>query len=148
MTLTYYVILCSANARNRNPDSGHSPVKVLNGNGIKAKYINFPNRSTQTGQLINSYLVNKTEFNDEAIHLLFTLNRWEAVKDMEQWIHEGYTLIVDRYAYSGVAFSAAKGLDLEWCKAPETGLLKPDLVMLLTMTAAAISKRGGFGSER
>lgn len=63
-------------------------------------------------------------------------------------LHEGITLIVDRYSYSGVAFSAAKGLDVEWCKAPEAGLLKPDLVLLLTMTADAIAKRGGFGRER
>ena len=32
---------------------------------------------------------------------------------------QGRTLVVDRYAYSGAAFTAAKkvpGLDLEWCK--------------------------------
>ena len=28
----------------------------------------------------------------------------------------GRTLLVDRYSFSGVAYSAAKGLDLEWCK--------------------------------
>lgn len=28
----------------------------------------------------------------------------------------GTSLIIDRYSYSGVAFSAAKGLDVEWCK--------------------------------
>lgn len=70
------------------------------------------------------------------------------MKNMEKLLRDGVTLIVDRYSYSGVAFSAAKGLDLEWCKAPETGLLKPDLVLLLTMKASAIAKRGGFGEER
>lgn len=123
-------------------------MNTLNALGTKAKYINFPDRTTETGKLINAYLVNKKEFNDEAIHLLFTLNRWEASSNIEKLVREGYTLIVDRYAYSGVAFSAAKGLDLDWCKAPETGLPKPDLVLLLTMSAAAISKRGGFGNER
>lgn len=37
---------------------------------------------------------------------------------MEQKLREGITLVVDRYSYSGVAFTAAKekpGLDLEWC---------------------------------
>lgn len=28
----------------------------------------------------------------------------------------GTSLIIDRYSYSGVVFSAAKGLDVEWCK--------------------------------
>ena len=35
---------------------------------------------------------------------------------MESKLLDGTTLIVDRYSYSGVAFSAAKGLDIEWCK--------------------------------
>lgn len=123
-------------------------VEKLNANGLKAEYMNFPNRKTDVGGLINSFLTNKKDFSDETIHLLFTLNRWELKNSMEQKLHDGYTLVVDRYSYSGVAFSAAKGMDLEWCKAPEAGLLKPDMVLLLTMTAEAISKRGGFGDER
>ena len=35
---------------------------------------------------------------------------------MESKLLGGTTLIVDRYSYSVVAFSAAKGLDIEWCK--------------------------------
>lgn len=35
---------------------------------------------------------------------------------MENKLKTGTTLIVDRYSYSGVAFSSAKGLDIEWCK--------------------------------
>uniref|UniRef100_A0A8D8DIN6 Thymidylate kinase n=1 Tax=Culex pipiens TaxID=7175 RepID=A0A8D8DIN6_CULPI len=123
-------------------------VEHLTQSGLKAKFMNFPDRSTDCGKLINSYLTNKDNFTDEGIHLLFTLNRWEARKQMEQLLQDGTTLIVDRYSYSGVAFSSAKGLDMEWCKAPEAGLLKPDLVILLTLTAEALAKRGGFGEER
>lgn len=47
-----------------------------------------------------------------------------------------------------MAFSAAKGLDFDWCKTPEKGLLKPDLVVYLTLTAEAMARRGGFGVER
>lgn len=123
-------------------------VERLKAAGKQAQYLNFPDRSTPCGVLINSYLTNKQDFNDEGIHLLFTLNRWEAKKNMEKLLNEGTTLIVDRYSYSGVAFSAAKGLDLKWCKEPETGLLKPDLVILLTLTSEAMARRGGFGEER
>lgn len=35
---------------------------------------------------------------------------------MESKLRDGITLLVDRYSYSGVAFSAAKGLDIDWCK--------------------------------
>lgn len=123
-------------------------VKSLEANGHKAQYMNFPDRTTECGKLINSYLTSRKDFSDEAIHLLFTVNRWEAVNKMEQLLRDGVTLIVDRYSYSGVAFSAAKGLDFEWCKNVERGLPKPDLVLMLNMTAEAISRRGGFGDER
>ncbi|XP_314179.4 thymidylate kinase [Anopheles gambiae] len=115
---------------------------------IRAQYMNFPDRSTQCGQLINGYLTRKDDFTDEGIHLLFTLNRWERMKEMEKLLKAGVNLIVDRYSYSGVAFSSAKGLDMEWCKAPESGLLKPDLVILLTLSMDALARRGGFGDER
>ena len=85
---------------------------------------------------------------------------------MEKKLRMGTTLIVDRYSYSGVAFSSAKGLDIEWCKvklclilqkknaiffffevvkiqtlllqAPEMGLLAPDLVLYLDIPPEVI----------
>ncbi|KAI9174119.1 hypothetical protein LWI28_012211 [Acer negundo] len=47
----------------------------------------------------------------------------------------GYEVRLDSaiYSYSGVAFSSAKGVDLEWCKAPKIGLLALDLVLHLDM---------------
>ncbi|XP_037049502.1 thymidylate kinase [Bradysia coprophila] len=123
-------------------------VERLLQSGKKAKYMNFPDRSTECGSLINKFLTNKQEFGDETIHLLFSLNRWETKTQMEKLLLDGVTLVVDRYSYSGVAYSAAKGLSYEWCKAPEAGLLKPDLVLYLTLTPEATAKRSGFGDER
>ena len=58
-------------------------------------------------------------------------------------------VLVCRYAYSGVAFSAAKdGLTLEWCKQPDRGLPKPDLVCFLDVSPEEAEKRGGYGKER
>ena len=34
-------------------------------------------RTTQIGELINSYLQKKREMDDQAAHLLFSANRWE-----------------------------------------------------------------------
>lgn len=132
----------------------------------KVKFMNFPNRTTQSGNfyiiliistylfmyypgmIINNYLQNKENLTDEGIHLLFSVNRWEVRNEMERELRSGTTIIVDRYSYSGVAYSAAKGLDFEWCKTPEKGLLKPDLVVYLTLTSEAMARRGGFGIER
>ncbi|GMQ10009.1 hypothetical protein CsSME_00053183 [Camellia sinensis var. sinensis] len=88
--------------------------------------------------MISSYLANKSELDDHAIHLLFSANRWEKRSLMENKLRCGTTLIVDRYSFSGVAFSSAKGLDIEWCKAPEMGLLAPDLVLYLDIPPEVI----------
>ena len=37
----------------------------------------FPDRDTAVGQMISSYLSNKSQLDDHTIHLLFSANRWE-----------------------------------------------------------------------
>ena len=93
--------------------------------------INFPDRSTHIGKMINEFLSNKIELNNETIHLLFSANRWEKFKDLEETLSRGTNIVCDRYWYSGVAYSVAKGMDIEWCKAADHGLHKPDLVLYL-----------------
>ncbi|KAM2537325.1 hypothetical protein TB2_022904 [Malus domestica] len=106
-------------------------VKNLERVGYSAELWRFPDRTTSVGKMISSYLSNESQLDDHTIHLLFSANRWEKRSLMESKLKSGTTLVVDRYSYSGVAFSSAKGLDIEWCKAPEIGLLAPDLVVYL-----------------
>ncbi|ESP00866.1 hypothetical protein LOTGIDRAFT_140318 [Lottia gigantea] len=124
-------------------------VERLKNTGIKAKLLKFPDRRTTIGKMINSYLGQTYDLEDHAIHLLFSANRWEARDTMMTLLNQGTTLIVDRYAYSGAAFTAAKqGFSLEWCKQTDIGLPQPDTVLYLTLTSEAAAKRGGFGEER
>ncbi|KAK1389701.1 dTMP kinase [Heracleum sosnowskyi] len=118
--------------------------------GYPAELFRFPDRNTVIGQMISSYLNSDSQLDNHTIHLLFSANRWEKRSLMESKLQRGITLIVDRYAYSRVAFSAAKGLDIEWCKAPDMGLLAPDLVLYLDISPEFFlsSKRGGYGGER
>lgn len=125
-------------------------VNSLQKQGIKAKFMNFPDRSTHIGGVISQYLQDQNfHLNDKTIHLLFSANRWELSDKIKEQINQGYTLIVDRYSYSGVAYSVAKkGMDVEWCMQPEVGLPKPDLVLLLTLSENEMLNRGDFGKER
>ncbi|CAK1595851.1 unnamed protein product [Parnassius mnemosyne] len=123
-------------------------VESLKNKQIQAEYTNFPDRSTDIGKVINSYLTSKNDLSDETIHLLFSANRWEKSRGIIKTLEEGVSVIVDRYCYSGVAFSAAKGLDLNWCKSPDSGLPMPDRVFFLTMPLDKIQQRNGFGNER
>ncbi|KAL1806348.1 hypothetical protein ACET3Z_029416 [Daucus carota] len=123
-------------------------VKNLDELGYPAELFRFPDRNTLIGQMISSYLNSDSQLDDRTIHLLFSANRWEKRSLMESKLRNGITLIVDRYAYSGVAFSSAKGLNIEWCKAPDMGLLAPDLVLYLDISPEKASERGGYGGER
>ncbi|RVE41116.1 hypothetical protein evm_014232 [Chilo suppressalis] len=78
---------------------------------VKSENINFPNRKTNIGSIIDSYISSKNDLPDEAIHLLFSANRWEQAREIVKTLEEGVTIITDRYCYSGVAYSAAKGID-------------------------------------
>ncbi|KAH9625336.1 hypothetical protein KSS87_003633 [Heliosperma pusillum] len=123
-------------------------VSFLENTGCAAELWRFPDRETCVGKMISSYLANQSQLDDHTIHLLFSANRWEKRSLMEDKLKAGITLIVDRYSYSGVAFSSAKGLDFEWCKAPESGLLHPDLVLYLDVPPEKAAERGGYGGER
>lgn len=60
-------------------------------------------------------------------------------------------MIVDRYSYSGVVYTAAKAnpdLSLDWAWQPEIGLPRPDLCLFLQISPEEAAKRGGFGAER
>lgn len=123
-------------------------VSFLDGRGLAVEAWRFPDRNTAIGRMISSYLMNNTQLDDQAIHLLFSANRWEKRLLMENKLKNGTTLVVDRYSYSGVSFSAAKGLDINWCKAPERGLIAPDLVIYMDISPEEAARRGSYGVER
>lgn len=86
-------------------------VDSLRSKAYKTELMVFPDRTTNTGRLINEYLSNKDcKLNDEAIHLLFAANRWENVDKIKKLIYEGITIIIDRYSYSGMVYSMAKSI--------------------------------------
>ncbi|KAF2356606.1 P-loop containing nucleoside triphosphate hydrolase [Trinorchestia longiramus] len=58
--------------------------------------------------MLDKYLKQSQDLDDHAVHLLFSANRWECLNSLKKRLQEGTTLIVDRYADSGIAFSAAK----------------------------------------
>ncbi|KAL4425852.1 hypothetical protein ABPG75_009868 [Micractinium tetrahymenae] len=126
-------------------------VEHLQASGVNAELWRFPDRTTAIGKMINSYLTSQSEIDDAAVHLLFSANRWEKREELLRKLASGTTLVVDRYAYSGVAFTAAKGLpglDRAWCTVPDAGLPAPDVVFFLSLTVEQAAARGGYGEER
>ncbi|SCZ96876.1 BZ3500_MvSof-1268-A1-R1_Chr4-1g06809 [Microbotryum saponariae] len=123
-------------------------VDRLQQDGVDAAACRFPDRTTSTGKMIDSYLASKSDLDDRAVHLLFSVNRWERAKGILDNLEQGKTIVCDRYAFSGIAFSAVKGLSYEWCLSPDVGLPAPDLVLFFNVSAKVQKQRGGFGQER
>ncbi|KAI0205203.1 thymidylate kinase-domain-containing protein [Astrocystis sublimbata] len=116
----------------------------------EVKFMRFPDRTTPIGQMIDAYLKGDTEIEDHVIHLLFSANRWEAVKKIKAELEAGTTIICDRFYHSGIVYSAAKqlpSLSLSWAKAPEVGLPRPDMVLFLDLEESVARTRGGWGGE-
>ena len=66
---------------------------------------------------------------------------------MEALLLQGTHLVVDRYSYSGVAYSAAKRLprlSREWCTAPDKGLIAPDAVFFLQVGTSDAQDRCAY----
>ncbi|XP_044523601.1 thymidylate kinase isoform X3 [Gracilinanus agilis] len=104
---------------------GRKLVAALLEAGHTAELLRFPERSTEIGKLLGSYLEKKNNMEDHTVHLLFSANRWEQVPLIKEKLSRGVTLVVDRYAFSGVAFTSAKEL-----------------------SSVEAAKRGDFGNER
>jgi hypothetical protein len=65
----------------------------LNAVGKTSEAIRFPNRESNIGQLINTYLSSTSNLNDQTIHLLFSANRWEQSTEIESKLQSGINLV-------------------------------------------------------
>ena len=119
----------------------------LNETNMKSVHMRFPDRDTDIGKIIDKYLKGEIKLNDQTIHLLFSANRWELMDKIENYLKTGVNVIVDRYSYSGIAYTSAKGLDFDWCKTSDVGILQPDIVFFLDITPKLASERKGYGGE-
>jgi len=103
--------------------------------------IRFPHRTGPIGEPINAFLQSRISLNGLAFHALCVADRWESQKGILDSLNAGRTVISDRYSYSGMAYTMARGeASLEWCKSMERGIIMPDIVCYL-----ATDIRGAVG---
>ena len=109
-------------------------VDTLNKSNMPTRLYKFPDRTTAIGTMIDKYLSKEIDLNDNTVHLLFSANRWETIDGIKSCIADGVNVVADRYAYSGVAYSAAKNkpdMTMDWCKSCDTNLPRPDVVFFM-----------------
>jgi len=106
-------------------------LNYLNLNGYKSELYYFPYRSTEIGKLLNKYLKKEIELEDHVVSLLFSANRWELMPLISNKLKLGINIILDRYYYSGIAYSSVK-LDTKWCESLDRGLPIPTIIYYLS----------------
>ncbi|KAI5181468.1 dTMP kinase [Nematocida sp. AWRm80] len=116
--------------------------------GLNIKKIRYPNRNNLTGELINQVLTGTKKLSNEAMHLLFSANRWEDAAQIESYYKEKNTVIIcDRYILSGAAYSIANGLSPSFAFSSDEGNILPNLTLFIDVTPGEASYRQGYGNE-
>ncbi|NUN11422.1 dTMP kinase [Candidatus Micrarchaeota archaeon] len=107
----------------------------------KTKTMAFPTyQATEFGVLVARYL--KGEFGakedlPEFASLLYSLDRYQFKKEIENYLKEDYYLVFDRYTTSNLAYQSAffegekKQELIEWMKIVDSRMPKPDAVVFL-----------------
>lgn len=108
----------------------------------------YPDIEVVSGKAIEEAIRSNTD--EHTLHLLHAANRWETKEEIEDLLKKGYTVILDRYYYSGIAYSVARNpnISIEWCLACEKGLLKPDKVYYLKVDVDTSIARGAISKKK
>lgn len=123
-------------------------VEYLESLGHKVELIKFPNRTTETGKLIDQYLKKEIEFTPMELEKLFADNKFEQQPQIKDWLKAGTMVVCDRYIDSALAYGEANGTDPEIIKQLHKGLVNPDVTFYLDVPCEDLIKRPGFGDER
>ena len=106
-----------------------------------AVLMSFPDYSTRIGSEIRAFLDGKVSYNNETKHMLLAANRWEKKQDIEKFLHEGKTVIMNRYYQSNLAYGLANGLQMDWLENLENGLPKEEITFILDVIPEISIKR-------
>ena len=104
--------------------------------GLHVLETSEPSRD-KIGTFIRSYGEETGDrFTLETETLLFAADRYEHVKRViTPALERGSIVISDRYVYSSIAYQGATGIDLDWIREMNRFAPRPDLTILLDITA-------------
>lgn len=115
--------------------------------GKNAVLISFPRYETFFGKLVKKYLSGEfgslEEVKPEFSSLLYSLDRYNALPEIEGFLGEGKVVVCNRYTASNIAHQAAKfqGKEqekfIEWIQAVEARMPKPVLTIFLDLPVEA-----------
>jgi dTMP kinase len=99
---------------------------------LTAVQMNFPNYSTFSGIEIHRHLKGRTLYNPYALHVLFTLNRYEEKPFIERLLDEGSIIVMNRYYQSNIIYGLADGITRhEWLESLDGEMPQANLTIIL-----------------
>ncbi len=122
-------------------------VTKLRRQGFKVATLGFPIYTTPAGREIRAFLDGKRNYPLQAVHMLYSLNRWENKDAIIRRLKGVDFLVTDRYYPSNLAYGLARGLDLKWLATLDRGLPKPDAVVVLDVPVRASFSRKFRGRD-
>jgi dTMP kinase len=115
----------------------------LTSKGLATLSISFPFYETAIGGEIKKFLAGEVDYPPQVRAMLYSANRWEKKADLERMLANSDTVLVNRYTGSNLAYGVPSGLKLDWLLRLESGLPKPDLVLILDAPPAKLVARRG-----
>jgi dTMP kinase len=106
-------------------------VRKLRRTGRNVATMSFPVYGSPSGQQIRAFLEGTRNFSFQAVHMLYSLNRWENLGQITEKMERSDFLVADRYSASNLAYGLARGLSLDWLVGLDKGLPVPDTVIVL-----------------
>jgi dTMP kinase len=115
--------------------------------GAKVSTISFPIYESSSGRQIRRFLEGKQKYPPTALHMLYSLNRWENQKRITDMTDKADFVIADRYSPSNIAYGVSRGLSLGWLQELDRGLPIASLVIVLDVPVPASFARKSRGRD-
>jgi len=115
--------------------------------GARVGSISFPIYRSPSGRQIQRFLAGKREYPATALHMLYSLNRWENQDRITSLAEKSDFVIADRYYPSNLAYGVSRGLSLGWLQGLDRGLPTASLVIVLDVPVLSSLGRKSSGRD-
>ena len=115
--------------------------------GARVSIISFPIYRSPSGRQIQRFLAGKQEYPATALHMLYSLNRWENQDRITSLVEKSDFVIADRYYPSNLAYGVSRGLSLGWLQGLDRGLPTASLVIVLDVPVLSSFGRKSSGRD-
>src|SRR5256886_14572043 len=123
------------------------PAEELERKGARVRNISFPIYRSPSGRQIQRFLAGKQKYPATALHMLYSLNRWENQELITNLTEKSDFVIADRYYPSNLAYGVSRGLGLEWLQGLDRGLPTASLVIVLDVPVLSSFGRKSSGRD-